>query len=136
MRQIIDHKIEGVNDQLDIDAMLPPRAHEYLITATVPDLMTMQIVGGFGEIINLNEAELGIKIIELCRISFQNGSIHDAGINGVTVESMIAVCLDRLRIFQSGDLACDDNLDALIHLSAALACLQKRTRDHLSRKVS
>jgi hypothetical protein len=123
MRPLTDHKIEGIDNQININVLDEPGAggacHEYLISATVL----------------LREIELGTKEIKLCQISFQNGPVLEAGINGLTQEALITVCIDRLRCFQEGDFACDDNQDALSHLEAALTCLQKRTRTRLERGV-
>jgi hypothetical protein len=138
-RQITDHKIEGIDNQIDIKVLDEPGAggacHEYQITAIAPDLARIQTVDDLGNVKHLEAIDLGIKQLDLCKISFQNGPVLEAGINGITQEALITVCIDRLRCFQAGDFACDDNLDALTHLEAALTCLQKRTRDRLSRGV-
>jgi hypothetical protein len=139
LRQITDHKIDGIDNQIDINVLDKPGAggacHEYQITAIVPHIEEVFVVTELGVETNVKTCDLGIKEIPLSRISFQNGSVLEAGINGITQEALITVCIDRLRCFQAGDFACDDNLDALTHLEAALACLQKRTRDRLSRGV-
>jgi hypothetical protein len=132
-RQITDHKIEGIDNQIDIKVLDEPGAggacHEYQIVNTVHQKDLVDVKEGV--------EEFAVSIINhvLCCISFQNGPVLEAGINGITQEALITVCIDRLRCFQSGDFACDDNLDALTHLEAALTCLQKRTRDRLSRGV-
>lgn len=68
-------------------------------------------------------------------ISFQNGPIKEKMVNGVTHEAMLAVLIDRLRGFQSGDFKCRENAIALTHLEDALMWLQKRTRDRIARGV-
>ena len=35
-------------------------------------------------------------------ILFQNGPIHEAGVNGVTHEVLLAILIDRMECFQSG----------------------------------
>jgi len=64
-----------------------------------------------------------------CRISFQKGAVAEAGPNGISCEALIAVCIDRLEGFQSGDYPCEENAKALDHLQRALRTLQKRTID-------
>ena len=72
---------------------------------------------------------------QFCQISFQNGPIKEFGVNGITQEALIAVCIDRLRSFQNGDFRCRENAIALTYLEEVLLWLQKRTRDRLARGV-
>ena len=65
---------------------------------------------------------------------FQSGDPKN-GINGITNEALLAVVIDRLRGFQSGQFACRENALALTDLESSLMWLQKRTRDRLSRGV-
>lgn len=69
------------------------------------------------------------------RISFQNGPIKEAGVNGVMNEDLIAIVIDRMRGFQSGDYACRDNALALTKLEEALMWLRNRTNERESRGV-
>lgn len=68
-------------------------------------------------------------------ISFQNGPIKESGVNGLTHESLLAILIDRLRGFQSGQFKGRENAVALTHLEDALMWLQKRTRERLARGV-
>ena len=40
-------------------------------------------------------------------LDFQNGPIAEAGVNGITQEALIAILVDRLEGFQSGQFAND-----------------------------
>ena len=71
----------------------------------------------------------------LANISFQNGPIKEAGVNGVANEDLIAIVIDRLRGFQSGDYACDANKHALYYLENALTALLERTDEREARGV-
>lgn len=71
----------------------------------------------------------------LCGISFQNGPIKEAGVNGVTHEALLAILIDRMEGFQAGPFASEDNARALTHLKAALGSLQNRTRARMARGV-
>lgn len=132
MRTITDHKLTGLNEALEISVLDEPGQgganHEYAITIHQPVL-------------------LGLRHIQ---ISFQNGPIKEAGVNGISGEALIAIVIDRLRSFQEGPLrfdtapgsatprgpfACRENAIALTHLEDALMWLQKRTRDRLARGV-
>lgn len=68
-------------------------------------------------------------------ILFQNGPIPAHGVNGITVEVLLAICADRLRCFQAGPFASADNGFALFNIEEAMRWLQKRTLDRLSRGV-
>ena len=71
----------------------------------------------------------------LAIISFQNGSIREAGVNGCHHEDLIAIVLDRLRAFQKGDYACRENAIAITKLEEALHRLNDRTADRDTRGV-
>lgn len=118
MRTITDHKLNGLNDALEITVLDEPGQgganHEYEIDQ----------IGGAPD-------SGGTKTL----IKFQNGPIKEAGVNGISGEALIAVQIDRLRSFQSGPYACRENAIALTHLEDALMWLQKRTRDRLARGV-
>lgn len=70
-----------------------------------------------------------------CCVNFQNGPIKEAGVNGVMNEDLIAIVIDRMRGFQSGDYACRDNALALTKLEEALMWLRNRTKDRENRGV-
>jgi hypothetical protein len=116
MRTIIDHKINGLNEALEITVLDEPGAggacHVYAITSST---------------------ELGHRAFT--HIEFQKGSIQEAGVNGVSGEALLAIQIDRLRSFQSGPYACRENALALTALEESLMWLQKRTRDRLARGV-
>lgn len=73
----------------------------------------------------------------LACIQFQNGPINADGndVNGIQMEDLIAICIDRLEGFQGGPYAHGYNADALNSLKCALASLQQRTRDRIARGV-
>ena len=68
-------------------------------------------------------------------IRFQNGPIKENGKNGIHNEDLIAIVIDRLRGFQSGDFACRDNALALTKLQEALFWLRNRTNERKSRGI-
>jgi hypothetical protein len=71
----------------------------------------------------------------LCEVNFQDGPIKESGVNGVTQEALLAIVIDRLRSFQAGEFACEDNAVALAHCTAALVALQQRTIRRIARGV-
>jgi len=68
-------------------------------------------------------------------ILFQNGSIKEVGINGITEEALLAIVTDRLRSFQGGKYACKENACALTHIEEALMWLNRRTIERMRRGV-
>lgn len=120
MRTITDHKLNGLNDALEITVNDEPGQgganHEYSIL--------------------FDKGELGRQLAPAaCSISFQNGPIQEAGVNGISGEALLAIVIDRLRSFQSGEYKCRENAVALTKLEESLMWLQKRTRDRLARGV-
>lgn len=116
MRQITSHKLNGLNDSLEIAARDEPGAgganHEYRISVSS-----------------------GSPLAKATIIDFQNGPIAESGVNGVSNESLVAIVIDRLQCFQSGEYKCRENAIALTHLEDAMHWLQHRTRERLSRGV-
>ena len=111
MREITDHRANPVNDAITIEVLDAPGAgganHSYRVTG-----------GG------------------VCHhINFQNGPIAEAGVNGLTNETLLAIVIDRLRSFQAGPFACRENLMALSRFEEGLYFLHDRTRDRLRRGV-
>lgn len=68
-------------------------------------------------------------------VAFQNGPIKEAGVNGCHNEDFIAIVVDRLRGFQSGDFSCRENAIAITKLEETLHWLNHRTSDRIARDV-
>lgn len=119
MRHINEHKVNPANDKLRIDVVDDPGAgganHHYIVALA-------------GE----NEGDPAKIVADL---SFQNGPIAQAGVNGITQEVLIAICVDRLRSFQAGPYACRENAIALTKLEEAQHWLLHRTRARMARGV-
>jgi hypothetical protein len=139
MRKLTDHIVEGdsANHQLTIEVRDNPGSggacHEYSI-----GMYAKFDAGVKAPIAKLQEVEVlpdGSITGELCRISFQNGPIKEAGVNGITGEALMAIQIDRLGSFQAGPYACRENAVALTKLEESLMWLQKRTRARLARGV-
>jgi len=113
MRKIEDHKVNLANDRIEITVMDEPG------------------VGGANHhyAVDVDGSENGLDIY------FQNGPIAEAGVNGVTQEVLIAICIDRLRSFRAGPYACRENALALTKLEEAQHWLLSRTRARMVRGV-
>lgn len=68
-------------------------------------------------------------------ILFQNGTEPEVGVNGVTIESLLAICLHRLKGFNSGAWACRENALAITAIEEAITRLHSRTIARLRRGV-
>ncbi len=132
MREITDHVVEGdTAPQLIVKVLDEPGAgganHEYLVrgktTGRIPPTDNAEIDGD------------GVITFDTCRISFQNGPIKEAGVNGITEAAMLAILIDRLKSFQAGPFASAYNETALRHGKEMLLALQRRTRDRIARGV-
>lgn len=144
MRTITDHKVNGLNEALEITAHEPATAggapHRY------------DIIGKTEHIPNIGQRPVGVNL------RFQSKPISGPeDINGISNEALLAVVIDRMRGFQGllpnpysgsdspammaayesakGKFACRENAIALTHLEEALMWLQKRTRDRMARGV-
>ncbi len=112
MRRITSHVANSVNDLIKIEVLDEPGAggasHRY----------SMVLPGG-----------------NSYTISFQNGPIAEKGINGITQEVLLAICIDRLQSFQRGEFACRENALALTKMEEAMHWLHHRTRERMVRGV-
>lgn len=126
MRTLTDHKLNGLNEALQIQVLDEPghggACHRYAIRPEDP-ITTADPVGS------------SQRSRAACDINFQNGPINEHGVNGISGEALLAIVIDRLRSFQAGEYKCRDNACALTHIEEALMWLQKRTRERLARGV-
>jgi hypothetical protein len=71
----------------------------------------------------------GVSAGSRCKtIQFQDGPICENGLNGITIESLLAIAEDRLERFQKGSFACMENERALTSIRSAMYHLHERTR--------
>ena len=124
MRTLTDHIIPGdTNNKLTVTVLDEPgqggACHKYHIT-------------GHGQHPNdMVEEGFPTQFVD-CKINFQNGPIKEVGVNGITEVSLLTVLIDRLRCFQAGPFASEDNAQALIQLENALEHLHRRTKNRLA----
>ena len=126
MRTLNDHIVNPANDKITITVGDEPGSgganHLYEIT-------------GFETGTNPSLPSDGVQPKSRTTILFQNGPINEVGVNGVTHEALLAILADRLRGFQGGKYANEDNALALAHIEAAQSSLQMRTRARIARGV-
>jgi hypothetical protein len=118
MRSLTDHKVNGLNEAIEIAVLDEPGSgganHHYEIVLFDSD---------------------GAPTGQSINIVFQNGPIKETGVNGISNEALLAVLVDRMRGFQSGQFVGRENALALTKLEEAMLWLQKRTRDRTARGV-
>lgn len=68
-------------------------------------------------------------------IHFQEKPRKEVGVNGVSIEALLAICKDRLEGFQTGKFVHMTNQIALEHVDKALEALHVRSRDRVKRGV-
>lgn len=69
-------------------------------------------------------------------IMFQKGPRNDEkSIRGVLDTDLLEIVRDRLKSFQAGDFACEENAEALRHIEIALMYMNKRVEDRAERQV-
>ena len=120
-RELTSHKVNGLNDALDIAVLDEPG----------PGNACRRYV-----VYHPNDAyNQDLNAAVRCEVIFQNGPILEAGVNGVSNEALLAIVEDRLRGFQSGPYSCRENSLALTQLQEAIHWLHHRTRERVARNV-
>jgi len=110
-------KVSKLNDVYVIDEKGPGNAnHQYMIVKK-----------------DIEPSELGAVLGELI---FQKGprTLEDSQ-QGILDVDLLEISRDRLKGFQSGDFACEENAKALEHIELALMYLNRRTEDRHFRNV-
>ena len=74
-----------------------------------------------------NEVPEDFVIRECLHVKFQSGPVKEHGVNGVQVEDVLAVALDRIR-FLNGKQACRENACAITNIEQGLHWLEQRTK--------
>ena len=110
-REITAHRCgEGMDEQIEVLACDEPgpggACHQYAILIQLPDGGKMAVA-----------------------IQFQKGPVLEAGLNGISCESLLAIVKDRLEGFQSGGFVCLENEQALEGVDYALSSLHGRTNE-------
>ena len=72
---------------------------------------------------------------DFIRVVFQKGLPQTTGVNGCRVEDVIAVALERIRRYQTGSLACEENEEAMRALRAAMRAMESRKRRRIEQGV-
>lgn len=116
MRELTSHKVTGVNDGITVTVVDEPghggANHDYTVQWTQQNGQQ-----------------------QLYRINFQNGTLPEVGVNGLTHEVLLSILIDRLEGFQRGPFACKANEYALLSCRAAQKALKERTQERAARGV-
>lgn len=102
MRTLTDHKVNGLNEAIDINVQDEPGAggadHHYQI------------------VVHHDNTPATVH-----EVLFQHGPIAELGINGISNEALLAIVIDRMRGFQSGKFVCRENAARLAVLGREIA---------------
>lgn len=127
MREITTHKVNGLNEAIEIKVLDEPGPgganHRYRVCIPMLDPAEHHV------------AENSRRSLSYCNINFQNGPILESGYNGISNEALLAVVEDRLKGFQEGKFACPENFEALKYVRLALEALKSRTLKRMERGV-
>lgn len=74
-----------------------------------------------------NEVIEDFVLRDCLKVKFQSGPIKEHGVNGVQVEDLLNVALDRIR-FLNGKQACRENACAITKIEEGLHWLEARTK--------
>lgn len=122
LRELKGHRVNGLNEAITIGVCDEPgpggACHHYVL-----DLHAEP--GG----------ALGITGPGTTVIRFQKGPILEAGINGISIEALLVIIIDRLERFQAGPYACVENGMALDFCRGALEYLKMRTQARVAQGV-
>ena len=124
LRYNISMKPSGFNEMSGVDL--------YLGNTAVPKLAK---IIRYDTASNDPGSDADVENFVYTRIKFQEGPIKENGINGLSLEALIAVLIDRLEGFQTGTYKCHDNQMALDHLQGARLWTHKRALDRVARQV-
>ena len=111
---------------------LTPTDQAIYITADDRDTA---VGGNMSHVYHIDSVDPAAGMPRLGEIRFQRGPVKEVGVNGVTNEALIAICIDRLEGAQEGPFASEDNSTAIEALKSASEALAKRTRDRMARGV-
>lgn len=71
-----------------------------------------------------------------CIIKLQNGARKESdSIHGIIDTDLLEIVRDRLKCFQNGEFATNENDQALIHIEEALMWMNRRVEDRIERQV-
>lgn len=71
----------------------------------------------------------------LHELHLQAGPAAEVGVNGFTIENLLAIARNRLELWQQGEFKCHANKMAIHYIRGALDALNIRTADRLARGV-
>jgi len=76
-----------------------------------------------------------VPVGEFGFIKFQKGPLRETTLNGGFIEDLLAIVIDRLESFQSGEFACKENAIVLRKMHEGVHWLNHRTKDRIDRNV-
>lgn len=120
VRLVTDHAVNGNRGDMGLAVIAhgpysPGGAQNHYVVGVGPEQRLLSADGGIAHVVGC--------------VSFQDGNPNEFGVNGVSIESLLAMCADRLACFERGPFANGYNATALHHLTLSLEALKARTRE-------
>lgn len=94
------------------------------------DMNNIEVLGGTK---GTNYTVKGPDLFE-CEVLFQHGNPATHGVNGLTLEALLAILIHRTRMLDAA-VPCNENAYATQHMEAALAFFDARTARRIVRQV-
>lgn len=126
MNQTVTHHVVGEHDKsIEIEAIGPVGVGGAYANYEIRT--KIGVVGSIDKLVHpVGQTKINV-------IKFQEGTIPEKGINGITMETLMAICIHRLECFQAGPYPCEENAVALRNLQAAMKSLHGRTLKRIAK---
>lgn len=69
------------------------------------------------------------------KITWQKGIPDEVGLNGCRIDDVLELVSEKLKAYQAGPLACEENDEAIRAVSEAIAAMQSRQRRRVEQGV-
>lgn len=123
---LIDHFLGYANQELE------PQKIDKVVNGEVVDGITAYAQGHYYKI-SANPETQNAKDFEIS-LHFQDGPIHEHGVNGVTSEALLKVLIHRTKSLDE-KFPSEFNKQAIIYMESALEEFNKRTAERRARGV-
>lgn len=139
MRRLTSHRI--VKEDQKTEAVSFEDEPNKDVGIDVHDVVIPKGEAPYHYVLYIKKGDFSQKVADLRFHKSEKGRVNEQGepcptpTNGITIEALIAVCIDRLEKWQEGPFACRENKKALLGLTTALVRIQERTEDRIKRGV-
>jgi hypothetical protein len=130
-KDVFEYSYKKLNMKTDIPEMLQHDLITYDNTYISHDEELFNAPNNY--LIHEKNSKSGYDI--LAGIHFQEGPVKVHGLNGIFMEDLLAIVIDRLYKFQKSEFKCRENAIVITKLEESLMWLRKRTLNRKTRGV-